>query len=282
MIENKKNEDLTSAITVLDVGCRWGFAERFMRPEDLGAFKIYGFDPDADECRRLQQHYAGLPAGIIECIPRALAGKLGQRNLYVTKEPACSSLYPPIQYLVDRYPVLDCIRLEKVVSVNVTTLDTWAKESHIGDVDYIKIDTQGSELEILQGGENLLKTVRCIDIEVEFNPIYEGQGLFFEVDAYLRVQGFQLWRLANLVHYSQGAKEIDTGEKNTLHFDSKISCDSPAYGGQLFWADARYVHTSVLTGNTSCATRMQKDVRLFTVLNMADVVDHIQNNGCRI
>jgi len=282
MIEDKKPEELPSTINILDIGCRWGFAEKFVQPENLGAFKIYGFDPDVDECARLQQHYMGLPEGTIECIPQALAGKPGKRNLYVTKEPACSSLYPPIQYLVDRYPALDCIRLEKMISVNVTTLDRWGEENGIGDIDYIKIDTQGSELEILQGGENLLKTVRCIDIEVEFNPIYEGQGLFFEVDAHLRRHGFQLWRFANLVHYSQGAKEIDTGEKNLIHFDSKVSCDSPAYGGQLFWADARYVHSSVLMGESQYASRKQKDIRLFTVLNMADVVDHIQANGGRI
>jgi len=283
MIEDEKKAGATPEITILDIGCRWGFAEKFVQPESLELFKIYGFDPDADECARLQQHYAGLPEGTIKCIPQALAGMSGQRNLYVTKEPACSSLYPPIQHLVDRYPALDCIHLEKVISINVRTLDAWAKENRVYDVDYIKIDTQGSELEIMQGGENILKTVRCIDVEVEFNPIYEGQCLFFEVDAYLRSKGFQLWRLANLVHYSQGAKKIDTGEKNFIHFDSKTSCESPAYGGQLFWADAKYVHSSVLaTGNAQSALRMQKDVRLFTALKMTDVVDHIQNNGCHI
>jgi len=283
MIEDEKKAGATPEIIILDIGCRWGFAEKFVQPENPGAFKIYGFDPDVDECARLQQHYVDFPNDTIMCIPQALAGKSGQRNLYVTKEPACSSLHPPLQHLVDRYPALDCIQLEKVVSINVTTLNAWAKENRIDDVDYIKIDTQGSELEILQGGNNLLKTVRCIDIEVEFNPIYEGQGLFFEVDAHLRANGFQLWRLANLVHYSQGAKKIDTGEKNFIHFDSKTSCESPAYGGQLFWADARYVHSSVLaTGNAQNALRMQKDARLFTVLNMPDVVDHIQSSGCRI
>jgi len=278
MIKDKQTECVVHKVTILDIGCRWGFAEKFVQQENLGWFKIYGFDPDVDECARLQRYYSGLPEGTIECIPHALAGKPGQRNLYVTKEPACSSLYPPIQYLVDRYPALDCIKLEKIISVNATTLDAWAKENRIEEVDYIKIDTQGSELEILQGGKNLLGTVRCIDIEVEFNPIYEGQSLFFEVDAHLRANGFQLWRFANLVHYSQRENKIDTGEKNVVHFDSKISCESPAYGGQLFWADARYVHGSVLINNSPCTSRVQKDIRLFTVLNMADVVDHIQAN----
>jgi len=280
VIENTAINDASPlVINILDIGCRWGFAERFMQPENRGLFKIYGFDADVEECARLQQRYADFPEGTVTCIPQALAGKAGRRNLYVTKEPACSSLYPPIQHLAEHYPALECIQLEKVLSVNVTTLDAWAEENRIAEIDYIKIDTQGAELEILQGGEHLLKTVRCIDIEVEFNPIYEGQSLFFEVDAYLRKMGFQLWRFSNLVHYSQTAKAMETGEQNSICFDSKTVHHSPAYAGQLFWADARYVHASVLMRKPQCTFRTQKDNRLFTALNMPDIVAHLQGNG---
>jgi hypothetical protein len=54
------------------------------------------------------------------------------------------------------------------------------------------LDTQGSELEILQGSDDLIQTARRIDIEVEFNPICEGKTLFGETDAYLRSKGFVL------------------------------------------------------------------------------------------
>jgi len=279
MTEGQTAKSNTDAIIVLDIGCRWGFAEKFLQPECLGMFKIYGFDPDREECARLQQRYIELPDGMVTCVPKALSGKTGWRNLYLTKDPGCSSLYPPIQYLAAHYPALDCIQLEKVTLVHTTTLNAWAGENNITSIDYIKIDTQGSELEILKGGESLLETVRCIDIEVEFNPIYQGQCLFFEVDAYLRSMDFQLWRFSNLVHYSRSGKAMTAGENNIIHFDSKISHASPAHGGQLFWADARYVHADVLAGCASDVLREEKDQRLFTALNMADVIDHIQRSG---
>lgn len=280
-ISNKDNVSNAHAsgaigpIVVVDVGCRWGFAERFLSEQCLPTFKIFGFDPDEAECARLQASYSHLPPGYVTCVPVGLAGSPGQRNLYLTKEPACSSLHPPMQYLAEKYPALNCISLQKILSTDVTTLDLWARQKNLQAIDYIKIDTQGSELEILKGGGSLIETTRCIDIEVEFNPIYEGQTLFGETDTYLRSKGFVLWRLSNLVHYSLGGEQIPMPDKNSVCFDTNIRLEAEAYGGQLFWADAKYIHKDVLVPRLQDSIRRQRDLRLFDALNMVDVVDHM-------
>lgn len=284
-----KNNNLNSQtaggldpIVVLDVGCRWGFAERFLSEQCFPFFKIFGFDPDEAECARLQASYSHLPDGYVTCVPVAVAGNPGQRNLYLTKEPACSSLHPPVQYLAEKYPALDCISLQKIVTAHVTTLDLWAREENLRTIDYIKIDTQGSELEILKGGNSLIETTRCIDIEVEFNPIYEGQTLFGETDMYLRSKGFVLWRLSNLVHYSLGGERLVMPDKNYVCFDTNARFEVEAHGGQLFWADARYIHRDVLAPSLPGTTKSrERNLRLFDVLNMLDVVDHINRVGSK-
>jgi len=48
---------LDRPLVVVDVGCRWGLADRWL---DEGA-TLYGFDPDADECARLRAKYASRP-----------------------------------------------------------------------------------------------------------------------------------------------------------------------------------------------------------------------------
>ncbi|EEU9512535.1 FkbM family methyltransferase, partial [Escherichia coli] len=50
----------------------------------------------------------------------------------------------------------------------------------IKEVDLLKIDTQGSELNILVGGEQVLNNTLCIQLEVSFIPLYEGQPSFGE------------------------------------------------------------------------------------------------------
>ncbi len=62
--------------------------------------------------------------------------------------------------------------------------------------DILSLDTQGSELEILQGAEETFKTsVLAVMTEVEFVSMYEGQPLFHEVVAHLQARGFELWGL---------------------------------------------------------------------------------------
>lgn len=262
-------------INIVDVGCRWGFAERFTNEKYVNSFKVYGFDPDQEECKRLEESYAHLPAGYVNCIPLALAGHQGVRNLFLTKEPACSSLHPPIAFLAERYPALECIHVERIASTEVTTLSAWAAEAGVHNIDYIKLDTQGSELEILKGGADLLNRTRCIDIEVEFNPIYQGQSLFGETDSFLRAHGFSLWRLSNLVHYSLGGPVRRLSEKNSVCFDTHVRQENEAYGGQLFWADARYVHRDVLVTRRRTHETFRRDAILFDALGMVDVIDHM-------
>ncbi|MDD2799972.1 MAG: FkbM family methyltransferase [Methylococcales bacterium] len=263
-------------IVVVDVGCRWGFAERFLSNDHANNFKIYGFDPDQEECQRLQASYQYLPPGFVTCIPWGVAGANGRRNLHITKEPACCSLHEPIPFLAENYPALDCIRPQQIVEVDVTTLKQWADENDINIIDYIKIDTQGSELEILKGADDFLHLTRCIDIEVEFNPIYEGQTLFGETDTYLRSKGFMLWRLSNLVHYSLGGTALPLEEPNTICFDNNHRQEVQAYGGQLFWADAKYIHSDVFKKCNTVSVQTQRDIMLFSALGMSDIVDHIE------
>ena len=288
LMKKKQNDDKLENIkqlenqflNIIDIGCRWGFAERFINEKYHSIMKIYGFDADKLECGRLKESYKNTPEGFINCVPLALAESPGKRNLYITKEPGCSSLYPPIKYLSDNFPALKCTALEKVISIDVTNLATWAKSNDIKTLDYIKIDTQGSELEILRGAGSLLETTVCIDIEVEFNPLYEGQSLFWETDAFLRSNGFSLWRLSNLVHYSSEEKSIELNEPNQICFDENIRQEIPSYGGQLYWADARYISKKIFFNSDFGSSKYdKKNLILFESLGMHDIVQQLRKLG---
>ena len=69
------------------------------------------------------------------------------------------------------------------------------RKNGIQEVDFIKIDTQGSELSILKGSTDSLKNAIGLEIEVEFVDIYENQPLFNEVDSFVRKMDFELLQL---------------------------------------------------------------------------------------
>jgi hypothetical protein len=124
--------------------------------------------------------------------------------------------------------------------ITLSTLDDWAREEGVAAVDFMKLDTQGSELDIFRGGEQMLKSVRMLEVEVEFNELYLGQPLFGDIDRHLRERGFVLWRLSHLVHYGSAGTRSEISISDRQCFDSR-EVPFQAQGGQLFWGHAHYV-----------------------------------------
>ncbi|MFC2140538.1 FkbM family methyltransferase, partial [Candidatus Auribacterota bacterium] len=83
----------------------------------------------------------------------------------------------------------------EVLDMDVDCLDNQLANSQIEDVDFIKLDAQGSELAILEGSTKTLNNVWGVEVEVEFTKLYKDQPLFADVDNFLRQFGFQLFDL---------------------------------------------------------------------------------------
>lgn len=267
-IFNNKNNVAKNPIIIVDIGCRWGFADKFIN--DLNNIFIYGFDPDKEECLRLKNLYEG--KNNIQLIPIGLADVPGKRQLYLTSEPACSSLYKPDSVLTTTYPALDCAREVSQIEVEVSTLDIWVEQVGITYIDYIKIDTQGAEFAILNGALSILKTVKFLEIEVEFNPIYTNQPIFSDIDLFLRQQGFVLWKFSNFVHYGKtGESDLLVG-KDSINFDSN-KLEYEVRGGQIYWADAYYIRKEIVDVNYDMQSTEQifRDAKLAHRLGFIDL-----------
>lgn len=232
---------LDEPIVVVDVGARWGFSSAW---DDLGdRYLAIGFEPDAEECERLVEVHrqAGTRHRVV---PFALGARPGMATLHVTKQAACSSLYVPSPRAYGRHPTLEVITPQRSVIVDLTTLDTWCAREGVESVDVIKVDTQGSELDVLHGAVATLGSVRAVEAEVEFNELYEGAPLFGDVDRFLRSHGFVLWKLRDLAHYAQRGARTDWRTVDVWQLDADAyTFDSGP--GQVFWANAYYLRAPV-------------------------------------
>lgn len=235
VLADRLRDALDTDLIVADVGARWGVGDRW-RPFGPHV-KVVGFDPDEAECRRL----AALEPDVTY-VPAALGAREGVATLHRTVEPACSSLYPPVTELVTARPELSVIAPAGTEEVRLTTLDRWLAGSQQFDaVHVLKLDTQGSELGVLEGAERALADVRVLEIEVEFNEMYEGQPLFGDVDRFLRARGFVLWRLQQLVHYGLPDVPSDSVAVPDRQFYDSRPIDVVGEGGQLYWGHAYFV-----------------------------------------
>lgn len=124
----------------------------------------------------------------------ALSDKNGFAEFHLSEAPwaqgqifASGSLLNPKEHL--NYSAVTFPAKTKVETI---TIDSWAKLNNVDKIDLMWLDIQGSELDALKCGLDILKTVKVIYMEVEFVEAYEGQALFEDIKSWLEENNFKL------------------------------------------------------------------------------------------
>lgn len=86
---------------------------------------------------------------------------------------------------------LNQCNLERIVETQ--TLDDYVETNNINIIDFLKIDTQGYELEVLKGSEKSLTKIKLIQLEIMFYDFYEQHLSFRAVEEILHPLGFRLY-----------------------------------------------------------------------------------------
>lgn len=78
-------------------------------------------------------------------------------------------------------------------------MDEYCKKNNIGNIDIIKIDTQGYEDKVLKGCSELIKNdkINLIQVELIFADIYEKSLNFYDIERYLIPNNFRLFAINN-------------------------------------------------------------------------------------
>lgn len=217
----------------VDVGVRGGVHE-LVEPI-AQAISVLAFDPDPAACDELTGPGASLGWGGYDIVPAGLAQQAGQRTLHLLSAPTNHSLLPPNEAFTGRYQMV------KHVPVGQMTVPTLSLDEAIiaGQPDrtnggeFLKLDTQGSEYEILCGARQVLadRTVAAV-VEVEFCEVYSKQKLFSDIEILLREMGFSFYSFTKLYYRSrkQLDKRVRFGRERLLCADAVFFKD-PLPGG---------------------------------------------------
>ena len=167
---------------------------------------IYAFEPFIDNNEIFESRFNKNKNIILNKI--ALSDKIGKIDFYVNKNSDTNSLLKPkkIESSSDR----QCENKSKI-QIEVNTLDEFCK-NNIYNIDILKLDVQGSELNILKGSYNLLKErkIKLIYTETYFKEQYENQPLFYEIYNYLTNFGYYLEDFYNPYYNSKQILWCDT------------------------------------------------------------------------
>jgi FkbM family methyltransferase len=120
----------------------------------------------------------------------AIASVCGEADLRINENPGSTSLMP---IRPEAGALLGCRLGERgTVRVPARTLDALFADEGIDRVDLMKVDIQGAERQLIEGGRRALACVSALLIEVMFVPQYEGAADFEELHRLLRAEGFRL------------------------------------------------------------------------------------------
>ena len=156
--------------------------------------EIIGFEIEKEVCDQMNSK----AAKGTRYFPFALGENNEKRKLYITENSMCTSLYKPNENLANLYHELQYMNLKKETEIETITLDSFVDEHSIDVIDFIKIDVQGAELDILKGSKKLLNNVLKIECEVEFIPLYHDQPLFGDIAKFLSQYNFMFNKFLGL------------------------------------------------------------------------------------
>jgi FkbM family methyltransferase len=146
--------------------------------------------------------------------PLALGSVGKEATLHVTANDLSSSLNElNLEELKQTPPGFQAgFQEQQQVRVRVSTLDEEFKDSP--GVLLIKLDTQGTEIEVLKGGVETLKKTRFILTELNNHLLYKNTCQYYEVDEFLRSRSFRLADIVVTYRGDEGVTEYDALYRN--------------------------------------------------------------------
>lgn len=196
--------DISAPPVYVDVGASGGFQSKWQLAAKLGLVRLVGFEPNAAACRDLQQRDQ-----TAQYLPYALADKDGELLLHLTRDPGCSSCLPPALDTLKNYPIGRLFEVVGTATVPARSFQSLAKSGGVPTPDFLKLDVQGFEYEILAGfGEHLQKVIG-IELETHTRALYIGQKTMPDIVAFLAAHNFQLRRIEQQGNFEGECLELN-------------------------------------------------------------------------
>ncbi|HTV07874.1 MAG TPA: FkbM family methyltransferase [Candidatus Aquilonibacter sp.] len=197
--------------TVLDIGANEGQYYEFLRQHVGFTGIIHSFEPDPDLADKLIAKSAIDPKWKIH--PVALGPSPGKLEMNIMNTPVFNSFLAPSkdQPRLGENHDLNSNAVRTSVLVEVKTLDDVTTELADLKTTYVKIDTQGFDLQVLAGGPRTVNQIPALQTEVSFRSLYVGSPTFQESLEAFGKAGFSVVDFFLVVsdHESMAAVEFD-------------------------------------------------------------------------
>jgi FkbM family methyltransferase len=114
-----------------------------------------------------------------------------------------------------------------VKSFNMMTLDTWIENNNLPNPDLLKIDTQGSELDILKGALKTTQNTKLIIAELPISQLNPGAPSICEFLDYMEKKNFTPIKITEIHQLLGVVVQIDIAFLHDLEFEKIMGHRNP-------------------------------------------------------
>ena len=173
--------------TVIDVGANTGQFARYIS-RFFPQAEIYCIEPLPEPFKELKK-WAETQNGRVSLLNLAIGDHTGTTEMYLHCDHSpSSSVLASTRVNESYYPFL---KRQKKVPVTVTTLDLALKDTGgLKEEIIVKIDVQGYENRVVQGGQEILQRAKACILEINLDTLYQGQADFRDLVSKFYELGF--------------------------------------------------------------------------------------------
>lgn len=175
--------------TVIEVGMNQGTdTPNYLTQDDM---VLYGFEPTVELVKMLNEKYGSDPR--VKIVPLAvdIENRFTTFNIAAWQDWGCSSLNDFTDGVSERWNGFNFHYTGKQ-SVMTIRLDDFVRMHNITQIDYLHVDAQGSDFNVLKSLGEYISIVQAGVVEVSYNvPLYKGVDNTYEsVSEWLTSKGF--------------------------------------------------------------------------------------------
>jgi FkbM family methyltransferase len=179
--------------TIFDVGANTGQTAVKFSQSYPGA-KIYSFEPISSTFQKLVENTKKYPAIICKNIAFGDRIERMEVNVFDEKDSELNSLVSTNMNRDTRSPT---------ETIYVTTIDEFLTQNNIPGIDLLKIDTEGFEINVLNGATETLRQnkIKLIYVEVGLdNQVNKRHQNFVDIQNYLTQHNFVFFGFYEIAH----------------------------------------------------------------------------------
>ena len=194
LIESILPKYLNENAIIFDVGANVGTYTAKLRKQFPTSI-IYAFEPSAYSFSILQEKTKNDQN--IKCYQKGLSYLSSTKELYdygnMSGNSSHATLYPEIFETFKQHRFSHEVYTKKE-TIEMTSIDDFCLSLNIDLIDFIKIDTEGHEFEVLRGAKNMIKNEKIKMIQFEFNEMNVISRVFLK-DFYDLLSSYYFFRL---------------------------------------------------------------------------------------